>query len=95
MKFWSAADKLFKIPQFSETTFYSIAKELDLNESAFAACMAAPETVSRVQEDIDLGRKLEIRGTPTVFINGKRVPAPELEAIERIVTDLLETEEVK
>ncbi len=38
-----------------------------------AACAAKPETVSRVQQSVALGASLEITGTPTLFINGRKI----------------------
>lgn len=38
----------------------------------FAHCMASGETNDRVAEDLKAGEKLNLSGTPTVFINGKR-----------------------
>jgi len=38
-----------------------------------AACVANPETEQRVRESIALGKEVEVHGTPTVFINGRRV----------------------
>lgn len=38
-----------------------------------AACAAKAETVSRVQHSIALGASLEVNGTPTLFINGRKI----------------------
>lgn len=38
-----------------------------------AACAASPETQARLEKSIDLGKKLEITGTPTVFVNGRPI----------------------
>ncbi len=40
-----------------------------------AACSATPETDARVKKSLALGAALEVDQTPTVFINGRRVPA--------------------
>ena len=39
-----------------------------------AACAVKPETISRVEHSVALGKSVEITGTPTVFINGRKVP---------------------
>lgn len=39
-----------------------------------AACAAKPETEKRVQKSIDLGKSLEVNSTPTLFVNGRRLP---------------------
>ncbi len=38
-----------------------------------AACAAKPETVGRVQRSVALGASLEVNGTPTLFINGRKI----------------------
>jgi len=41
--------------------------------SEIAACAAQPETKSRVDASIALGKKVDVTGTPTVFINGRKI----------------------
>jgi protein-disulfide isomerase len=38
-----------------------------------AACAAKPETATRVQHSIALGAALEVTGTPTLFVNGRKI----------------------
>ena len=38
-----------------------------------SACVAKPETETRVRDSIALGEKLNVTSTPTFFINGRRV----------------------
>lgn len=38
-----------------------------------AACAAKPETVGRVQQSVALGTELEVSGTPTLFVNGRKI----------------------
>jgi protein-disulfide isomerase len=40
-----------------------------------AACAAKPETTTRVQHSIDLGKSLDVNSTPTIFINGRKLSA--------------------
>jgi protein-disulfide isomerase len=39
------------------------------------ACAAKPETESRVQHSIDLGKSLDVNSTPTIFIDGRMLSA--------------------
>jgi len=41
--------------------------------SEIAACAAQPETKSRIDASIALGKKVDVSGTPTVFINGRKI----------------------
>lgn len=38
-----------------------------------AACAVKPETKARVDASIELGKAVEVTGTPTLFINGRRI----------------------
>jgi len=40
-----------------------------------AACSAQPNTLAQVQVSIDLGKSVGVGGTPTVFINGRKISA--------------------
>jgi len=40
-----------------------------------AACAAKPETTTRVEHSLDLGKSLEVNSTPTIFINGRKLGA--------------------
>jgi protein-disulfide isomerase len=43
--------------------------------SDMAACAAKPETTTRVQHSLDLGKALDVNSTPTIFINGRKLSA--------------------
>ena len=50
--------------------FESLAGELGLDTTQFAADMADPTLEARVQRDADVAAQLGLTGTPSVFING-------------------------
>jgi len=41
--------------------------------SEIAACATQPETKSRIDASVALGKKVDVSGTPTLFINGRKV----------------------
>ena len=41
--------------------------------AATAACALLPATTTRVQKSIEFGKTLDVTGTPTLFINGRRI----------------------
>jgi len=43
--------------------------------SDMAACAARPETTTRVEHSLDLGKGLDVNSTPTLFINGRKLSA--------------------
>jgi protein-disulfide isomerase len=50
-----------------------IATKSGMNGQDIATCAAKPETQSRVEASINLGKSLEVNSTPTLFINGRPV----------------------
>ena len=51
----------------------AIASETGTNGDEIATCAAKPETKARVDASIALGKQVEVTGTPTLFINGRKV----------------------
>ena len=41
--------------------------------SDIAACAAQPDTKTRVDASLALGKSVEVTGTPTLFINGRKI----------------------
>jgi protein-disulfide isomerase len=41
--------------------------------SEIAACVTQPETKSRIDASIALGKKVDVSGTPTLYINGRKI----------------------
>ncbi|HVO81197.1 MAG TPA: thioredoxin domain-containing protein [Terriglobales bacterium] len=42
--------------------------------SEIAACAAQPDTTTRVERSLALGKSLDVNSTPTLFINGRKLP---------------------
>jgi protein-disulfide isomerase len=71
-RFWEFHKKLFQnFGTLSNEKINGIATELGLNMEKFAQDMKSPAVQNLIQRDIAEGRKIGIRGIPTVFINGK------------------------
>ncbi len=70
-KFWEFHDKLFaKQNELSDSQYLTIAKELNMDQTKFMQCLTDKETEKVLQKDIEEGKKLGVRGTPTYFLNG-------------------------
>jgi protein-disulfide isomerase len=73
-KFWEFHDRLFlEYNKLSDQKIRDIAKSLGLNMTDFETQMKSPKILSQIQKDIVDGRQAAVTGTPTVFINGRRV----------------------
>jgi protein-disulfide isomerase len=73
-KFWEFHDLLFdyyKKPD--DQKIKEIAQQLELDLEAFDKNMKNPEIRAKVQRDFQDGQKAGVRGTPTIFINGRRL----------------------
>jgi protein-disulfide isomerase len=51
----------------------ALADQSGVKGSDISACAAKPETKADVDASIALGKKVEVSGTPTLFINGRRI----------------------
>ena len=51
----------------------AIADGVGLKGTDIAACAAKPDTKAHVDASIALGKSVEVTGTPTLFINGRRI----------------------
>jgi protein-disulfide isomerase len=51
----------------------AIATDSGVNGAEIAACAAKPETKAHVDASIALGKQVEVTGTPTLFINGRKI----------------------
>lgn len=71
-KFWEYHDKIFENQKgLSWATLVRLAGETGMEASGFEKCIASDTTANLLKEDIDLGGKLEIHGTPSLYINGR------------------------
>lgn len=72
-KFWEMNDLLFQNQRHLEPQdLERYATQLGLDLTRFRADAASPETEQAVQATRREGERLQINGTPTIFINGRR-----------------------
>jgi protein-disulfide isomerase len=72
-KFWPMHDKLFANGRhLSAETIAGIAKDIGLDMEKFQADMQSASVKQTLRKDIADGDKVDIQGTPTIFVNGKR-----------------------
>jgi protein-disulfide isomerase len=58
---------------FSSRRLQAMAESLGLDMDAFNSCFSANKYEAELQADFDLGGEMGVSGTPTVFVNGRRV----------------------
>lgn len=85
-KFWEFHAKLFQnYRSLNEQKIQEIATELGLDMEKFAADRKSPEISALIERDIRNGTAIGVRGTPTIFLNGKRVKNRSMQAFEQMI----------
>lgn len=76
-KFWEYHDLLFaNQTALEQADLDRYATQLQLDMTRFRADMQAPATEAKVAADRREGERLQIEGTPTIYINGRRYNLP-------------------
>ena len=71
-KFWEFHDLLFKdYNHLNEQKIEEIAQQLKLNMEKFDKDRKDPQIMAMINRDLAEGNQAGVRGTPTVFINGR------------------------
>lgn len=91
-KFWEMHDRLFEnARRLSDSLIDQMAKDLGLDMAKFKESLSDPSMQSRINEDIQDGYKAGVRGTPTVFIDGKLLRNRSLRGFEEMIEKDLHT----
>jgi protein-disulfide isomerase len=85
-KFWEFHNKLFNnYDVINDAKIQDIAKELGIDIEKFNKDMLLPAIKSLIDRDMSNGREIGIRGTPTIFINGKALKNRSLQGIYQVI----------
>lgn len=72
--FWDYHDDLFRNQKgLNRKLFLKLAEKRGWDVTAFATCMNSETTIQRVRRDIKRASEAQVRGTPTLFINGRKL----------------------
>jgi protein-disulfide isomerase len=89
-KFWPYHKALYTGSPKPPDQLPAVAQEAGLDMASFKACVADGKQQAAVQKDVEEGKRLDVTGTPTFFINGRvLVGAQPLEAFARVIDDEL------
>jgi protein-disulfide isomerase len=76
-KFWEFHDKMFADQQkLDRASLEASAKEIGLNVAQFKKALDDKTYAPIVDAELKLGEEVAVDGTPTMFLNGARVPNP-------------------
>lgn len=90
-KFWQYHDLVFKNYQtLTDDSFVNFAQQLGLNMPLFTKQMNSDEAKEKVTADFRDGREAGVSGTPTLFINGRRVRERSLDYVQKLINEALQ-----
>jgi len=87
--FWNFVEKVYADqPNISTSNvdqkLLDIAGGAGANKDKVKACLDSPDTKARIWASQQLGKQVEVQGTPTVFINGRKVGSVSSAGVENI-----------
>lgn len=75
-KFGKAEDmhySLIEAGEINREVILSIAERLEINKDEFSNMLDSDQIKAEVDKDLESASKLQLRGTPTIFLNGKQI----------------------
>jgi protein-disulfide isomerase len=89
-KFWEMHDRIFEnFRKLNDDIYATWAGELGLNVDQFKTDMASAETQALVDTEMKQARTAGVRGTPTIFINGKKPQGRSLALYKQMIDEML------
>ena len=89
-KFWLLHDKMFQnFSAINEENIKKWAKEVGLNQAEFEKAMQSGRHEAQVQKDLADGAAARVLGTPSMFLNGKRVQDRSFEGLKKAILEEL------
>jgi protein-disulfide isomerase len=89
-RFEDLVSQLYSSQRFDGSSLVRTATDLNMDPNVFQRHMHLQKTLERLDKDQDDFRKLRLKGTPTLFINGLEYPDPiTKESLEGPVADIL------
>ncbi len=61
------------------------AGQAGLGQEAFKACMTSPQAAQAIDASVANGNLLEVRSTPTIFVNGRRIVGADPHAVQQYI----------
>jgi protein-disulfide isomerase len=89
-KFWEMHKKLFEHQkELSVDNYKAWAKELGLDVAKFEKDMDSPETQAAIDKDVADARAADVTGTPSIFVNGKRLMQRNIDGFKAVIDPIL------
>ena len=89
-KYWEMHDLIFEnFKKLNSDIFKEFAKKLNLDLTMFMADYKSNKYDNMIQQDINLGKSLGVTGTPTLFVNGKRMQRRSFDDFKKVIEGYL------
>ncbi|MGH7790314.1 MAG: DsbA family protein [Candidatus Binatia bacterium] len=89
-KFWEMHALLFANQRaLGDEQLREYARRLNLDLARFDADRESEAIKQQVQDDIRLGQRVGVRGTPTIFVNGKYLQNRSLDGFKQVIEPML------
>ena len=89
-KFWEMHDMIFEnYTALNDDKFKEFAKKLGLDIKKFEADYNSSKYDQLIQQDLTIARDIGVAGTPTLFINGKRMTRRSFEDFKEAIDEIL------
>ena len=89
-KFWEMHDLIFaNFAKVNEVMFKDFATTLNLDMNKFLADFSGTKYDALIQQDINLGRQVGVTGTPSLFMNGKRMQRRSFDDFKQAIDAIL------
>lgn len=88
-KFWEYHDDVFAIKRLKNSSIEDVAEDIGLDMKKFKEDMNSEATRAHVQKDIADAQKAGVTGTPTVFINGRKLKQRNQQGFQTMIDQAL------
>ena len=89
-KFWEYHDELFiNQKSLDQKKYLEIAENLGLDLKKFSLDMMRPSLRQKIEQDVAEAKKAGVTGTPTIFVNGRKVKNRDIAAISKLIDEEL------
>jgi len=85
-KFWEYHDELFlQQNSLSSDKYLEIAQNMGLDLKIFSLDMMRPSIRKKIEQDISDAKKAGVTGTPTIFVNGRKLKKRGFDSISKLI----------
>ena len=89
-KFWEYHDELFlNQSSLSNQMYREIARDIGLDQEKFNKDFLRPSLRKKIELDLADGKKAGVTGTPTIFVNGRRLKKRNYATLKEMIDDEL------